>query len=270
MSGTGSNMLRLVNVEVMFNKVILVLRGVSLDVGEDSIVALLGANGAGKTTTLNAITGLIRTELGEVTDGYIEFEGENLTRMTTERIAQKGIAQVLEGRRLFAHLTVEENLRVGARARREKGSIKEELEMIYGYFPLLRHMRHATAGYCSGGEQQMVSIGRALISDPKIMLLDEPSMGLSPLLVQEIFKIIQTIHRERGTSIFLVEQNAPSALDIADYGYVMENGRIVLDGPPEELKENEDVKEFYMGLSGVGKKKSYRDVKHYRRRKRWL
>lgn len=262
-------MLTLTNVEVMFNKVILVLRGVSLHVPNESIVALLGANGAGKTTTLNAVTGLIRTELGEVTEGSIEFEGRDLTRMPTEKIAQEGVAQVLEGRRLFAHLSVEENLRVGARAKRQRGSIRQGLEMIYGYFPPLRNMRQATAGYCSGGEQQMISIGRALISNPKIMLLDEPSMGLSPLLVEEIFQIIKAIHEEKKASIFLVEQNAPSALDIAQYGYVMENGRIVLDGTQNELKGNEDVREFYMGLSGVGKR-SYRDVKHYRRRKRWL
>ena len=263
-------MLELNNVEVMFNKVILVLRGVSLHVPPNSVVALLGANGAGKTTTLSAITGLIKTELGEVTEGSIEFGGRNLIKMTTDSIAQIGITQVLEGRRLFAHLTVEENLRVGASAKRERSSIKNDLDMIYGYFPKLRTMRHATAGYCSGGEQQMVSIGRAMISNPEMMLLDEPSMGLSPLLVEEIFRIIQTVHYERATSMLLVEQNAPSALDIADHGYVMENGRIVLDGTREKLKENEDVKEFYMGLSGVGKKKSYRDVKHYKRRKRWL
>ncbi len=263
-------MLSLNNVEVMFNKVILVLRGVSLQVPPNAIVALLGANGAGKTTTLSAITGLIKTELGEVTEGSIEFEGRNLIKMTTDGIARIGITQVLEGRRLFAQLTVEENLRVGTRAKRERSPIKKDLDMIYGYFPKLRTMRHATAGYCSGGEQQMVSIGRAMISDPKMMLLDEPSMGLSPLLVREIFRIIKTVHGEMSTSMLLVEQNAPSALDIADHGYVMENGRIVLDGTQEELKENEDVKEFYMGLSGVGKKKSYRDVKHYKRRKRWL
>jgi branched-chain amino acid transport system ATP-binding protein len=263
-------MLILNNVEVMFNRVILVLRSVSLHVPPNSIIALLGANGAGKTTTLNSITGLIKTELGEVTEGTIEFEGKNLYKMPTEKIAQSGITQVMEGRRLFAHLSVEENLRVGARAKRGKSSMKNDLDMIYGYFPRLRSLRNDTAGYCSGGEQQMISIGRALMSEPKIMLLDEPSMGLSPLLVQEIFKIIKTIHEDKGTSILLVEQNAPSALDIADYGYVMENGRIVLDGTQEVLKDNEDVKEFYMGLSEVGKKKSYRDVKHYRRRKRWL
>jgi len=263
-------MLRLNNVEVMFNKVILVLRGVSLHVPPNSIVALLGANGAGKTTTLNSITGLIRTELGEVTEGTIEFEGKDLTKMSTERIAQSGLVQVMEGRRLFAHLTVEENLRVGARANREKSSIKEDLDMIYTYFPRIQMMRDATAGYCSGGERQMTSIGRALMGHPKMMLLDEPSMGLSPLLVKEIFRIINAIHEEKTSAILLVEQNAPQALDIADHGYVMENGRIVLDGIQKDLKDNEDVKEFYMGLSEVGKKKSYREVKHYRRRKRWL
>jgi branched-chain amino acid transport system ATP-binding protein len=263
-------MLKLSNVEVRFNKVILVLRGVSLNVPPNSIVALLGANGAGKTTTLGSITGLIRTELGEVTEGTIEFDGKDLTRMSTEKIAQEGLVQVMEGRRLFAHLTVEENLRVGARANKGRSTLKQDLDMIYGFFPRLTVLRHATAGYCSGGEQQMVSIGRALISHPKMILLDEPSMGLSPLMVKEIFQIIKAIQVEKQTAILLVEQNAPQALDIADYGYVMENGRIVLDGTQESLKENEDVKEFYMGLSEVGQKKSYREVKHYRRRKRWL
>lgn len=263
-------MLQLNNVEVMFNNVILVLRGVSLHVAPNSIVALLGANGAGKTTTLSAITGLIKTELGEVSEGTIEFEGKDLTKMSTEKIAQEGVVQVMEGRRLFAHLTVEENLRVGARAKRGKSTINEDLDVIYDYFPRLRTLRHATAGYCSGGEQQMVSIGRALMGHPKLILLDEPSMGLSPLMVKEIFRIIKAIQEEKKTAILLVEQNAPQALDIADYGYVMENGRIVLDGTQKDLKENEDVKEFYMGLSDVGKKKSYREVKHYRRRKRWL
>lgn len=263
-------MLQVDNIEVVFNKVILVLRGVSIHVPPKAVVALLGANGAGKTTTLNAVSGLIKTELGEVTEGEIRFEGKVLNRMTTEKIAQLGIAQVLEGRRLFAHLSVEENLRVGARARRHSGSLKQDLETIYSYFPRLRSLGRAVAGYCSGGEQQMISIGRALISRPKVMLLDEPSMGLSPILVRDIFSIIKAIHAERGTSILLVEQNAPAALDIAQYGYVMENGRIVLDAPAETLKENEDVREFYMGLSEFGKKKSYREVKHYRRRKRWL
>ncbi len=263
-------MLRLNNVEVKFNKVILVLRGVFLEVPPKSIIALLGANGAGKSTTLKSITGLIGTEMGEITDGNIEFEGKTLNGMPTEKIAQMGITQVMEGRRLFSHLTVEENLRVGARAKRDRTSMKESLEMVYGYFPRLGLMQKAVAGYCSGGEQQMVSIGRALISNPKVMLLDEPSMGLSPILVQEIFKIIENIHKDKGTSILLVEQNATSALDIADYGYIMENGKIVLDGSRKELKENEDVREFYLGLSEVGQKKSYRDIKHYRRRKRWL
>jgi branched-chain amino acid transport system ATP-binding protein len=263
-------MLTLNNVEVMFNKVILVLRGVSLRVPPGSIIALLGANGAGKTTTLNSITGLIRADLGEVSEGSIEFEGRNVTRLPTETIIRSGIAQVMEGRRLFAHLTVEENLRVGRRARSAAGSARKALDMIYGYFPTLKSLRNATAGYCSGGEQQMISIGRALISEPKIILMDEPSMGLSPIWVERIFRIIKAIHDDKGTSILLVEQNASSALDIADYGYVMENGRIVLDGTQRDLQENKDVQEFYMGLSEVGQRKSYRDVKHYRRRKRWL
>lgn len=263
-------MLQLSNVEVRFNKVILVLRGVSLHVSSHSVVALLGANGAGKTTTLGAITGLIRTELGEVTEGSIEFQGKDLTGMATEKIAQEGVVQVMEGRRLFAHLTVEENLRVGARAKRRRTATKEGLDIIYTYFPRLRALRNTTAGYCSGGEQQMVSIGRALMSQPVMILLDEPSMGLGPLVVKEIFQIIKAIQVEKQTTILLVEQNAPQALDIADYGYVMENGRIVLDGTQKDLKENEDVKEFYMGLTELGKKKSYREVKHYRRRKRWL
>ncbi len=263
-------MLRLKNVEVMFNKVILVLRGVSLHVPPGCIVALLGANGAGKTTTLNSITGLIKARRGEVTEGTIEFESKDLTQMSTETIAQNGLVQVMEGRRLFAHLSIEENLRVGARANRHKGSVKEDLEMIYTYFPRLRMMRKAIAGYCSGGEQQMTSIGRALMGHPRVMLLDEPSMGLSPFLVKEIFRIIKVIHEEKSSAILLVEQNAPEALDIADYGYVMENGRIALEGTQKDLKENEDVKEFYLGLSELGKKNSYREVKHYRRRKRWL
>ena len=263
-------MLQVNNIEVVYMNVIQVLSGVSIEVGDGKVVALLGVNGAGKTTTLNSITGLIKTELGEVTEGTIEFEGKNLTKMSTEKIAQEGLVQVMEGRRLFAHLSVEENLRVGARASREKSSMKEDLDMIYNYFPRLKDLRNATAGYCSGGEQQMISIGRALMSHPKMMLLDEPSMGLSPLLVREIFRIIKAIHEEKGATILLVEQNAPQALDIADYGYVMENGRIVLDGTQKDLKENEDVKEFYMGLSEVRKIKSYREVKHYRRRKRWL
>ena len=261
--------LKVENLTLGFGNLI-ALQNVSLELRRGEILGVIGPNGAGKTTTLNAVTGLIKTELGEVTEGTIEFEGRSLTKKSTEKIAQSGLVQVMEGRRLFAHLTVEENLRVGGRAKREKSSMKEDLGMIYSYFPRLLHLRYATAGYCSGGEQQMISIGRALMSHPKMMLLDEPSMGLSPLLVKEIFRIIKAIHEEKGAAILLVEQNAPQALDIADYGYVMENGRIVLDGTQKDLKENEDVKEFYMGLSEVGKKKSYREVKHYRRRKRWL
>jgi len=262
-------MLRLNNIEVVYSDVILVLRGVSLEVGPGQIVALLGANGAGKTTTLKAISGLLHTELGKVTRGSIEFEGQRLDRLIPEDIVQRGIVQVIEGRPLFAHLTVEENLVVGALARR-KGNLKADLEAVYHYFPRLSDLRRRTSGYLSGGEQQMLVIGRALMGHPRLMLLDEPSLGLSPLLVQEIFDVIRRINREEQTSILLVEQNAWAALSIAHYGYVMENGRIVLDGPADRLKDNEDIKEFYLGLTQLGERKSYREVKHYKRRKRWL
>ncbi|MBI4329927.1 MAG: ABC transporter ATP-binding protein [Chloroflexi bacterium] len=263
-------MLKLNNIEVTYLDVILVLKGVSLEVSEGFIVALLGANGAGKTTALKAISGLLHTEEGEVTDGNITFEDQRIDRLSPEEIVKRGIVQVIEGRRLFEHLTVEENLRVGAHLRRDGAAIKRDLEMCYEYFPKLKTLRNQESGYLSGGEQQMVVIGRALMAHPKLMLLDEPSLGLAPLLVQEIFNIIQRINREEKTSIMLVEQNAIAALSIANYGYIMENGRIVLDGPAERLKENEDVKEFYLGLSEIGKRKSYREVKHYKRRKRWL
>lgn len=263
-------MLKLNNIEVTYLNVILVLKGVSLEVGEESIVALLGANGAGKTTTLKAISGLLHTEEGEVTDGSITFEGKRIDKLSPEDIVKGGIVQVIEGRRLFEHLTVEENLKVGAHLRRDGAAIKRDLEMCYQYFPKLKMLRHNESGYLSGGEQQMLVIGRALMAHPKLMLLDEPSLGLAPLLVKEIFDIVQRINREEKTSIMLVEQNAMAALSIANYGYVMENGRIVLDGPAEKMRENEDVKEFYLGLSEIGKRKSYREVKHYKRRKRWL
>jgi branched-chain amino acid transport system ATP-binding protein len=262
-------MLKLNNIEVVYSDVILVLRGVSLEVGDGQIVALLGANGAGKTTTLKAISGLLRTELGQVTRGSIEFNAARIDRLIPEEIVQHGIVQVLEGRRLFAHLTVEENLVVGALAR-GNGSVKSDLEMVYNYFPRLRDLRHRVSGYLSGGEQQMVVIGRALMSHPKLMLLDEPSLGLAPLIVREIFEVIQKINQQEKTSILLVEQIAQAALEIADHGYVMETGRIVLDGPAEKLRDNEDIKEFYLGLTQLGERKSYREVKHYKRRKRWL
>ncbi len=263
-------MLVLNNIEVIYNQVILVLKGVSLEVPDGDIRALLGANGAGKTTTLKAISGLLKEEDGEVTDGSIEFNGERIDKKSAEDIVRMGIFQVMEGRRVFEHLTVEENLRAGAYTRKDKKNVKGDMEMVYSYFPRLKELRHRVAGYLSGGEQQMLAIGRALMARPKLMLLDEPSLGLAPLLVKEIFDIIQRINREEGVGILIVEQNAMAALNIASYGYIMENGRIVMDGPADKLKENPDVKEFYLGLTEVGKKKSFREVKHYKRRKRWL
>ncbi len=263
-------MLQVNNIEVVYMNVILVLRGVSLEVGDGKIVALLGANGAGKTTTLKAISGLLKTEQGEVTDGSIDFDGKRIDRYGPEDIAALGISQVMEGRRVLEHLTVEENLHVGAYRRNDRAGIKRDVEMVFDYFPKIRDLRHQTSGYLSGGEQQMLVIGRALMARPRLMLLDEPSLGLAPLLVREIYDIIQRINAEQDMSILLVEQNVRAALGIADYGHVMENGRIVLGGPAETLADNEDVKEFYMGLSAVGSRKSYREVKHYRRRKRWL
>jgi branched-chain amino acid transport system ATP-binding protein len=263
-------LLRLNNIEVIYSDVILVLKGVSLEVPDGKIISLLGANGAGKTTTLKAISGVLYTELGEVTDGSIEFDGLRIDGKAPEEIVQMGIVQVMEGRRMFEHLTVEENLRVGAYARKDREAILRDLDSVYRYFPRLKDLRRHVSGYLSGGERQMLVMGRALMSDPKVMLLDEPSLGLSPLLVKEIFGIIRKINRDEKTSILLVEQNAKIALSTSDYGYIMENGRVVLDGPSSKLKENEDIKEFYLGLSQVGKRKSFREVKHYRRRKRWL
>ena len=263
-------MLTLKNIEVIYSDVILVLKGVSLDVMEGKIVALLGANGAGKTTALKAISGLLKTELGEVTDGNIEFEGKRIDQNSPEEIVRLGIVQVMEGRPLFEQLTVEENIKVGAYSRNDTLEIKKDMENVYQYFPILTDMRHRVSGYLSGGERQMLVMGRGLMARPKLMLLDEPSLGLSPSLVKEIFKIIELINQENNTSILLVEQNAFAALSISEHAYVMENGRIVLDGPSTKLKENEDIKEFYLGLSQVGKRKSYKEVKHYKRRKRWL
>ncbi len=263
-------MLKLNNIEVIYSDVILVLKGVSLEVPEGRIVALLGANGAGKTTALKAISGVLRTELGEVTDGSIEFQDQPIDRLNPEDVVRRGIVQVMEGRPLFEHLTVEENLIVGAYARKDKEGIRRDLAKVYEYFPKLADMRRRISGYLSGGERQMLVVGRALMAGPKIMLLDEPSMGLSPLLVKEIFRIIKLINEQEGVSMLLVEQNARIGLGLSSHGYVMENGRIVMDGPSERLLENEDIKEFYLGLSDKGKRKSYRGVKHYRRRKRWL
>ncbi len=268
-SGTAQPLLSVNNIEVIYDHVILVLKGVSLRVPEGGVVALLGANGAGKSTTLKAMSGLLRTERGEVTKGSIEFQGEPIHRKDSAEVVGKGIVQVMEGRRVFEHLTVEENLLTGAYTRRD-GSAAQDLEMVYGYFPRLTQRRGVRAGYISGGEQQMLAIGRALMARPKLMLLDEPSMGLAPMLVQEIFEIVSRLNREENVAVLLAEQNVAMALRLARYGYVMENGRIVLDGEAEKLRENEDVREFYLGLSGVGQRKSYRDVKHYHRRKRWL
>lgn len=264
-------MLKVNNIEVIYSDVILVLRGVSMEVKQGQIVSILGANGAGKTTTLKAISGLLRSQQGEITRGNIEFEGERIDHLAPEKIVRQGIIQVMEGRRLFQHLTVEENLQVGAIPSSSSKTKKEEnLEQVYHYFPRLKDLRKRVSGYLSGGEQQMLVIGRGLMGEPKIMLLDEPSIGLAPMLVQEIFKVIKQINSESGMTIVLVEQNARVALDVADYAYVMESGRIVMDGSSEQLSENEDIKEFYLGLTNVGERKSYRDVKHYKRRKRWL
>jgi branched-chain amino acid transport system ATP-binding protein len=263
-------MLKLNNVEVIYSNVILVLKGISLEVPDGVIVALLGANGAGKTTTLKAISGLLSIEDGRVTDGSIEFDSIRIDNGDPETTVKLGIAQILEGRLVFQHLTVEENLLAGAYSVRNREKVKSDLDLMYQYFPRLKQLRTRTSGYLSGGEQQMLVIGSALMARPKLMLLDEPSLGLSPRMVEEIFTVIYRINQEEKTAMLLVEQNARAALDLASYGYVMENGRIVLDGPTDKLRENEDIKEFYLGLSEVGEKKSYKDVKHYRRRKRWL
>jgi branched-chain amino acid transport system ATP-binding protein len=263
-------MLRVNNIEVVYMNVIRVLRGVSLHVDAGQIVALLGANGGGKTSTLKSISGMLKTEEGQVTDGTIEFDGKRIDHLGPEKIAVLGISQAMEGRRVLAHLTVEENLMVGAYCRKDRQGIKQDLDMVYHYFPNVKNLRRRISGYLSGGEQQMLVIGRALMARPRLMLLDEPSLGLAPLMVQEIYEIIRKINAEQKMAILLVEQNVRAALGIAHYGYVMENGRVVLSGPAEDLKDNEDVREFYMGLSAVGSKKSYRDIKHYRRKKRWL
>jgi branched-chain amino acid transport system ATP-binding protein len=258
------------NVEVIYDHVILVLKGVSLAVPAGGIVALLGANGAGKTTTLKAISNLLKAERGEVTKGTIEVDGRSVTGLTPTDLVQEGVIQVMEGRHCFEHLTIEENLLTGAHTRRDGSSaITEDLELVYGYFPRLKERRRSQAGYTSGGEQQMCAIGRALMSRPRLILLDEPSMGLAPQLVQQIFEIIERINRERGVSILLAEQNTRMALGYARHGYVLENGRVVLDGSAAELRDNADVREFYLGMSAGGRK-SYREVKSYHRRKRWL
>ena len=258
------------NIEVIYDHVILVLKGVSLEVPQGSIVAILGANGAGKTTTLKAISNLLRAERGEVTKGSIEFEEIRVDALTPNDLVRRGCIQVMEGRHVFEHLTTEENLLTGAYTRRDgRSNIQQDLEKVYTYFPRLKERRSSQAGYVSGGEQQMIAIGRALMSRPKMILLDEPSMGLAPQLVQEIFEIVKQLNEQEGVSMLLAEQNTNMALKYAHYGYILENGRVVMDGTGSHLRENTDVKEFYLGMGAKGRK-NFRDVKHYRRRKRWL
>lgn len=258
------------NIEVVYDRVILVLKGVSLSVPEGGVVTLLGANGAGKTTTLKAISNLLRSERGEVTKGRIEYAGEAIQSLSASDLVRRGVIQVMEGRHCFEHLTVDENLLTGAYSRRDgRAAVRQDLDRVYEYFPALQRRRDSQAGYISGGEQQMTALGRALMARPKLILLDEPSMGLAPQLVAEIFEIVRRLNKEDGVSFLIAEQNATIALRYADHGYILENGRVVLDGEAATLRENEDIKEFYLGLSESGRK-SYRDVKHYRRRKRWL
>jgi branched-chain amino acid transport system ATP-binding protein len=262
-------MLTVSNLEVVYNDVILVLRGISLEVPDGRIVALLGANGAGKTTTMRAITGLLDIHEGDITKGHIEFDGEEITNKDPAQIVQKGIAQVMEGRRIFAEMTVDENLRAGAYTNRNRQQVEEAYERVMDLFPRLAERRRAVAGYLSGGEQQMLAIGRALMSSPRLLIMDEPSLGLAPKLVQQIKEIVVDINQQ-GTSVLLIEQNAQMALSIAHHGYIMETGKMVMDGRPEKLLKDEDVKEFYLGLHAGGERKSFREVKHYKRRKRWL
>ena len=262
-------MLEIANLEVVYNDVILVLRGLSIEVRNGQIVALLGANGAGKTTTLRAITGLLDVHEGDITKGTIRFDGASIADMEPSKIVRSGITQVLEGRRIFVEMSVEDNLRAGGYTNRKRGAVQESYERVMGLFPILSDRRRDTAGYLSGGEQQMLAIGRALMANPKLLILDEPSLGLAPMLVQQIRDIIVDINSQ-GTSVLLIEQNASMALSIADYGYIMEVGKVVMDGDPQKLLQDEDVQEFYLGLHGEDEKKSFRDVKHYKRRKRWL
>jgi branched-chain amino acid transport system ATP-binding protein len=258
------------NIEVIYDHVILVLKGVSLTVPKGGIVAILGANGAGKTTTLKAISNLLKAERGEVTKGSIEFEGERVDRMSPNELVRRGCIQVMEGRHCFGHLTIEENLLTGAFTRKDgAAAIKRDMEMVYDYFPRLKQRKNAMSGYTSGGEQQMCAVGRALMSRPKMILLDEPSMGLAPQIVEEIFEIVKDLNAKENVSFLVAEQNTNMALRYATYGYIMETGRIVMDGEAKSLRENEDVKEFYLGVA-EGAKKSFKDVKHYKRRKRWL
>ncbi len=270
MPGKGSPFLSVNNIEVIYDHVILVLKGVSLEVAEGQIVALLGANGAGKTTTLKAISNLLGAERGAVTKGSIEFGGKRIDRLNPRELVRRGVVQVMEGRHCFEHLTVEENLLAGAYTRRAGAAeVRRDLERVYSYFPILEARRKSVAGYTSGGEQQMTALGRALMARPRMILLDEPSMGLAPQIVEEILGIVKDLNERERVSFLLAEQNTMAALRHADYGYILENGRVVMDGDAAELSANEDVKEFYLGLSAGGRR-SFRDVKHYRRRKRWL
>ena len=267
---TNGALLSINNIEVIYNHVILVLKGVSLEVPEGGIVALLGANGAGKSTTLKSISNLLRSERGDVTKGTIEYRGERIDHLNPTELVRRGVIQVMEGRHCFEHLTVEENLMTGSYTRKDgRAAVQEDLEKVYHYFPRLKERRAAQAGYTSGGEQQMCAIGRALMARPRLMLLDEPSMGLAPQLVEEIFEIVKMLNEQEGVTILLAEQNTNVALRYATYGYILETGRVVMDGAARALAENEDVKEFYLGVSGENRR-SFRDVKHYRRRKRWL
>jgi branched-chain amino acid transport system ATP-binding protein len=269
-SADSDNILAINNIEVIYDHVILVLKGVSLNVPKKGIVAILGANGAGKTTTLKAISNLLHAERGEVSKGSIIFDGKQIEDLSPNELVRQGCIQVMEGRHCFAHLTIEENLLTGAFTRKDgRAAIKRDMERVYAYFPRLRERRNSLAGYTSGGEQQMCAVGRALMSRPKLILLDEPSMGLAPQIVEEIFDIVRDLNAKEGVTFLLAEQNTNMALKYAQYGYILENGRIVLDGDAKSLRDNEDVKEFYLGVSGAGRK-SFRDVKHYKRRKRWL
>jgi branched-chain amino acid transport system ATP-binding protein len=266
----GTPLLAVNNIEVIYDHVILVLKGVSLEVPEGGIVALLGANGAGKTTTLKACSSLLKAERGNVTKGSIEFCGERTDRLDPSSLVKRGVIQVMEGRHCFEHLTVEENLMTGSYTRKDgRAAVQQDLEKVYHYFPVLKGRRNSQAGYTSGGEQQMTALGRALMAKPKLILLDEPSMGLAPQLVEEIFEIVKRLNEEENVTFLLAEQNTTVALRYAKYGYILETGRVVMDGNAKALSENEDVKEFYLGVSGEGRR-SFRDVKHYRRRKRWL
>ncbi len=263
-------MLKITNLETTYNDIILALKGISLEVPEARIVALLGANGAGKTTTINTVSGIRKTLNLEIEDGQIEFDGEMINDAEPYQIVNRGLLQVPEGRRIFAELSVEENIMIGSYSLTDRRHFIRNQEMVYSYFPILKERKAQLAGYLSGGEQQMLAIARALVAQPKLIMMDEPSLGIAPLIVKEIFEIIARINREEGVSILLIEQNAHMALSIAHYGYVIENGRIVLEGTSEALLENQDIREFYLGLTAVGTKKSFRDVKHYKRRKRWL